>query len=107
MWKSLSDFHKPELDSNLDYTEEDKRRIIKETEEYFLQELWEWLILDENIAKWEWRGEDWFLEIYDLWKNASLKTFSDWVEQKESVNLKSLYEISKEEVRKLEIQFKK
>ncbi len=47
-------------------------------------------------------GEDWFLEIYDLWKNASLKTFSDWVEQKESVNLKSLYEISKEEVRKLE-----
>ena len=102
MWKSLSDFHKPELDSNLDYTEEDKKKIIKEAEEQFLQELWEWLILDESIAKWEWRGEDWFLEIYDLWKNASLKTFSDWVEQKESVNLKSLYEISKEEVRKLE-----
>ncbi|GAB0175025.1 MAG: hypothetical protein HHAS10_09040 [Candidatus Altimarinota bacterium] len=102
MGKSISDFHKPVIDNELGYSGEEKEKLKAELEESFLKELGEGLILDEMIAKEDGKGDDWFLEAYDMWKSASYKTFAEGVEQKESINLHSLYDVQKEEIRKLQ-----
>lgn len=103
MWKTILDFHKPVvIDHELEYFWEEKQKFKADLEEIFLKELWEWLLLDEMIAKENLKWDDWFLEVYDMWKIASYKTFAEWVEQKESVNLQSLYDVQKEEIRKFQ-----